>query len=212
VFNASSTLFTMDLYQKYRPNATQHQLVWVGRMATLGMVLIGLAWIPVVKNWKGLYDYLQSVQGYLAPPIFVVFFFGVFWKRLNAQGCLAGLLVGFLVGLFRLAVDTPVALHLLGKDAAGVPLKYPEGSFFWIVNNIYFQYFSILVTIVSIVAMVLVSYMTAAPSEEQIRGLTFATTTAEQRQESRDSWSAVDVIASLVVLGAIIAAYMYFTG
>jgi SSS family solute:Na+ symporter len=212
VFNASSTLFTMDLYMKYRPNATQHQLVWVGRMATLGMVLIGMAWIPVVKNWKGLYDYLQSVQGYLAPPIFVVFFFGVFWKRLNAQGCLAGLLVGFLMGLFRLAVDTPVALHLLGKDESGAFLKYPENSFFWIVNNIYFQYFSILITLVSLIAMVVVSYMTAAPSEEQIRGLTFATTTDEQRRESRASWNAIDVLASLAVMGAIIAAYLYFTG
>jgi SSS family solute:Na+ symporter len=212
VFNASSTLFTMDLYMKYRPDATQSQLVWVGRMATLGMVLIGMAWIPVVKNWKGLYDYLQSVQGYLAPPIFVVFFFGVFWKRLNAQGCLAGLLVGFLLGLFRLGVDTPVALKLLGNDANGVPLKYPEGSFFWIVNNIYFQYFSILITVVSLIAMVVVSYMTAPPSEEQIRGLTFATTTEEQRRESRESWNAVDVIASVAVVVAIVVAYLYFTG
>ena len=74
------------------------------------MVLIGLAWIPVIQGGKGLYDYLQGVQAYLAPPIFVVFFLGVFWKRLNGAGCLAALIVGFLLGLFRLAVDTPVKL------------------------------------------------------------------------------------------------------
>ena len=153
------------------------------------------------------------MQGYLAPPIFVVFFFGVFWKRLNAQGCLAGLLVGFLLGLFRLAVDTPVALHLLGQDpATGAFNAYPEGSFFWIVNNIFFQYFSILITLVSIIAMVTVSYLSAPPSEDQIRGLTFATTTDEQRRESRASWSTIDVIASCIVLAAIVSAYLYFTG
>ena len=71
------------------------QLVWVGRVATTVMVLIGLAWIPVIQGARGLYDYLQGVQGYLAPPIFVVFFFGVFNKRLNAKGCLSALMVGF---------------------------------------------------------------------------------------------------------------------
>ena len=73
VFNASSTLFTMDLYQKFKPKATEKQLVRMGRIATGVMVVTGLLWIPVIQGSRGLYDYLQSVQGYLAPPIFVVF-------------------------------------------------------------------------------------------------------------------------------------------
>lgn len=204
VFNASSTLFTMDLYQKYKPNASQHQLVWMGRMATLVCVLIGIAWIPVIKNSRGLYDYLQGVQGYLAPPIFVVFFLGVFWKRLNGPGCLAGLLSGFLLGLFRLALDTSQTFKWIEP--------FEAGSTLWIVSNIYFQYFSILITLVSIIAMVVVSYATAAPSESQIRGLTFATTTEEQKAESRASWSGLDVWASVALMAAIVAAYMYFRG
>ena len=90
--------------------------MWIGRVATAVMVLIGLVWIPVIQGAKGLYDYLQGVQGYLAPPIFVVFFLGVFIKRLNGKGCLAALIVGFLLGVFRLAVDTPVALQLAGFE------------------------------------------------------------------------------------------------
>src|SRR3989441_1750764 len=85
-FNACSTLFTMDIYQKLRPGVTQHQLVWTGRVATAVMVLIGLLWIPVIQGGRGLYFYLQGVQAYLAPPIFTVFFFGVFHKRLNGRG------------------------------------------------------------------------------------------------------------------------------
>jgi SSS family solute:Na+ symporter len=161
----------------------------------------------VIKGAKGLYDYLQSVQGYLAPPIFVVFFLGVFWKRLNAKGCMAALLTGFALGLFRLAVDTPVSLKLEGYENG-----YKPDSFLWIVNNIYFQYFSILITIVSMVAMVVVSYLTSPPNEQQITGLTFATVTAEQKRESRASWSAIDVIASFGVMAAIVAAYLYVTG
>jgi SSS family solute:Na+ symporter len=214
VFNASSTLFTMDLYQKFRPKATQHQLVWIGRVATTVMVLIGLAWVPVIQGARGLYDYLQTVQGYLAPPIFVVFFFGVFFKRLNAKGCLAALIVGFLLGAFRLAVDTPVALKDMSffQKVFGQFAGYPEGSFFWILNNVYFQYYSLLVFVVSVVVMIVVSYLTKAPALEKITGLTYGTVTAEHRATSRASWDWREVTASAIVLLAILAAYLYFTG
>lgn len=206
-FNASATLFTIDLYQKFRPKATQHQLVWIGRVATVVMVLIGLAWIPVIRGSRGLYDYLQGVQGYLAPPIFVVFFFGVFMKRLNAKGCLSALIVGFVLGAFRLMVDTPVSLKMAGYEAG-----YPEGSFFWIVNNIYFQYYSLLIFLISVAVMIVVSYMTEPPSEEAIKGLTFGTESAEDRQISRSSWTRSDLLSSGIVLLLILLAYIYFNG
>ena len=207
VFNASSTLFTVDLYSKFKPTATQHELVRMGRIATVAMVLIGLLWIPVIQGSKGLYNYLQAMQGYLAPPIFTVFFLGVFMKRLNGKGCLAALIVGFLLGLFRLAVDTPVALGVKGYEQG-----YPPGSILWIINNIYFQYFSILIFLACVVVMIVVSLTSEAPSEQQIRGLTFATTTPEQRAESRASWSQGDLFASGFVLVLILLAYLYFRG
>jgi SSS family solute:Na+ symporter len=214
VFNASSTLFTVDLYAKWKPRASQHQIVRTGRIVTIAMIFIALLWIPVIQGARGLYNYLQSVQGYLAPPIFVVFFFGVFWKRLNAKGCLWALITGFALGLFRMLVDTPVALGLFGyADAAQtVANGYAPGSFFWVINNIYFQYFSVFVTIVSIIVMVVVSYMTKEPEYEKIRSLTFGTTTDEDRRQTRASWNWRDVLASAVVLAFILAAYLYFTG
>jgi SSS family solute:Na+ symporter len=207
VFNACSTLFTIDFYSKFHPKATQAQLVWIGRVATAVMVLIGLAWIPVIQGAKGLYDYLQGVQGYLGPPIFTVFFLGVFMKRLNGSGALAAMLVGFAMGIFRLAVDTPISLGMAGFEAG-----YPEGSFLWIVNNIYFQYYSVLIFFVSAATMIGVSYATGQPSEEQIKGLTFATVSSDQKAETRRSWNQWDVINSGVVLSLILIAYIYFSG
>jgi SSS family solute:Na+ symporter len=207
VFNACSTLFTVDIYEKLRPKASQHEIVRMGRIATAVMVLIAMAWIPVVKGASGLYNYLQSIQGYLAPPIFVVFFFGVFWKRLNAKGCLWAMVVGFVVGLFRMLVDTPVTMKLAGFENG-----YTQGSFFWIINNINFQYFSILITLISAIVMIVVSYLTTPPDENQIKGLTFATATAEDKAKTRASWGAKEVLASCVIMVFIIGAYLYFTG
>ncbi len=207
VFNACSTLFTIDFYQKFNPRASEAHVVWIGRVATAVMVLVGLLWIPVIQGARGLYDYLQGVQGYLAPPIFTVFFFGVFNKRLNAKGCLSALIVGFVLGAFRLGVDTPVSLQLAGFEQG-----YPEGTFLWIVNNIYFQYYSLLIFLVSVAVMMGVSYATEPPPPERLAGLTYATVTASDRAKSRASWGRQDVISSVVVLLLIIAAYVYFSG
>ena len=204
VFNASSTLFTMDFYSRLRPKASQERLVWIGRMATTVMVVLGLLWIPVIQGSRGLYDYLQGVQAYLAPPIFVVFFFGVFNKRLNAKGCMAALITGFTLGIFRLAVDTPVKLT--------EGFEYAKGSFLWVVNNIFFQYYSLLIFIVCSIVMIAVSYATQEPAYKKIGGLTYATTSAEHKKESRTSWNARDVIFSVIVVGLILCAYLYFRG
>ncbi len=203
VFNASSSLFTMDFYQKFKPAATEKQLVRVGRVATVVMVLIGLLWIPVIEGGKGLYDYLQGVQAYLAPPIFVVFFMGILMKRLNGPGCLATLIVGFAMGVFRLIVDTPVKLS--GKT-------YSEGSFLWIVNNIFFQYYSVLITLVCIITFLLVSYLTKQPDYAKISGLTFSTMTPEDKRANRASWTTGDVVQAVVLVALIIAIYVYFSG
>jgi SSS family solute:Na+ symporter len=204
VFNACSTLFTVDLYEKWKKNASQAQLVRTGRIATVVMVVIALAWIPVIKGAQGLYNYLQSVQSYLAPPIFVVFFFGVFFKRLNGQGALWAMIVGFTLGLFRMIVDTPITL--------GIEKGYTHGSFLWIVNNIYFQYFSVLITLVSAIVMVGVSYMTPAPDYAKIQSLTFETVTAEDRKKTRASWGSREVAGSALVLLCILGGYLYFRG
>ena len=115
------------------------------------------------------------------------------------------MIIGFVIGLFRMLVDTPITL------SKGT-FHYADGSFLWIVSNINFQYFSILITLISAVVMVTVSYATQAPNYKAIEGLTFATATDANRAHTKASWSWVEVAASCFVLAAIIGAYLYFTG
>jgi len=115
--------------------------------------------------------------------------------------------VGFLLGAFRLAVDTPVALGLAGYEQG-----YPAGSFLWIVNNVYFQYYSAFIFLVCVVVMIAVSYATEAPAEARLTGLTYATVTDEHRLESRRSWGRAEVVNSAIVILLIVMAYVYFNG
>lgn len=168
---------------------------------------VGSGDAPVFQGSRGLYQYLQGVQGYLAPPIFTVFVLGILTRRLNARGCLAALVVGFVLGAFRLAVDTPVSMGMAGFEGG-----YAPGSFLRIVNKIYFQYYSLFIFAVSVVVMVAVSYLTAPPSCERISGPTYATATDEHRAQSRASWDRRDVPGSALVLVMILMAYRYFRG
>ncbi len=197
VYNACSTLFTMDIYKKMKPGATNRQLVNVGRMTTAVVVLLGMIWIPVMEKISGvLYQYLQSVQSYLAPPIAAVFLFGVFSKRINARGAYTAMVTGFIIGILRIIME-------LAKDHLG--------GIFYAFATVNFLYFCIMLFLLSIVVMVVVSLLSEKPSAAQLNGLTFATTVTEDRKASRASWSAADVILSLIVVVIIIAVFIYFS-
>jgi SSS family solute:Na+ symporter len=163
VFNSSSTIFTMDFYKKLHPQASERQLVNVGRAATTIMVVLGLLWIPFMSRISSqLYVYLQSVQAYVSPPIAAVFLLGVFWKRINGQGAIASLLTGFALGAAR---------FILEVNYAGAPLAGLLG--FYVGMN--FLHFAVLMFVVCVVVLVTVSLLTPAPEARKVSGLTFQT-------------------------------------
>jgi SSS family solute:Na+ symporter len=205
LFNSCASLFTVDIYEKIKPNASERHLVTVGRIATVAVVAMGIVWIPVMQRISqgGLYKYLQSVQGYLAPPITAVFLLGLFFKRINGKGAVAGLAIGFIAGMAKLTIQ---ALTGGGEDAV---IQSPE----WLVyiGNYNFLFATGWLTLISIVAIVGVSLLTAPPNYEQIVGLTYATATPEQKKERRESWGLVEVLITVVVLGLVLGLYLYFS-
>jgi len=197
VFNSCSTLFTMDIYKKLRPQSSERTLVSVGRIATGIVVLLGILWIPLMKHISGeLYHYLQSVQSYIAPPIAAVFLLGLFWKRINAPGALTALIGGFAIGMFRLFAE-------LSKESLS--------GWLFTFADINFLHFCIFLFLVSIAMMIIVSMFTQPPSDEQIKGLTYATTVASDKAKSRASWNYRDAVLSLIVVAIIITVLIIFS-
>ena len=107
VFNSAATLFTIDIYQQFKKNASNLQLMIVGRVFVLFMVAVGIAWIPIIMNMQGgqLYIYIQSIAAYLSPPIAAVYVLAVIWKRANENGAFYGLMVGMVTGVIRMILD-----------------------------------------------------------------------------------------------------------
>ncbi|GAA4450047.1 sodium:solute symporter [Nibrella saemangeumensis] len=200
IFNSCSTLFTVDIYKKLRPDAPESRLVNVGRVATGFVVLLGIAWIPIMQNISGvLYEYLQSVQSYIAPPITAVFLLGIFFKRINSQGAMATLIIGLLVAAVRLVSE-------LSRSSLD-----PDG-FLSAFGSINFLTFAAWFFLFCVIVCVTVSMLTPAPTEEQVRGLTFGSLSEEQKAANRATYSAVDVIGSLVVIAIVVLVMVSFTG
>ncbi len=197
VFNSCSTLFTMDIYKKIKPETTEKNLVLVGRIATGGVVILGILWIPVMSGISGvLYQYLQSVQSYLAPPIAAVFLLGLFYKRINSKGALSALIGGFGIGAARIFLE-------LNKNSLS--------GFLYDFATLNFLYFCIVLFIICVIVIVAVSLLTEKPSEEQLNGLTYATTMAEDQAASRASWTTIDVVLSLIIFIFIVGVFVYFS-
>ena len=197
VYNACATLFTMDIYQKIKPAAGNKELVKVGRITTVVVVILGMIWIPLMSKISGvLYEYLQSVQSYLAPPIAAVFLLGVFSKRINSKGAFTALVVGFLIGMVR------IILELNRNSLTGFAHSFA---------TLNFLYFCIILFLFSIALLIIVSLFTEKPSEEQLNGLTFATTVSADKAASRASWNSVDVWLSSIAIVFVVAVFLYFS-
>ena len=199
LFNSTATLFTLDIYKKIKPKVSEQKLVLIGRMATLVVVVFGLLWIPIMPmiSKGGLYQYLQSVQGYLAPPITAVFLLGLFNSRINNKGATWGLSLGFFAGMLKLIIQA-----FFGKEKIANPelLAY--------IGDINFLYFSGILFLFCVLLICLVSYLTELPDENQIDGLTYQTI---DKEAIRESWDQKDIYATGVILGLVLTIYLYFS-
>jgi solute:Na+ symporter, SSS family len=213
VFNSSSTIFTMDFYKKIRPGASDRSLINVGRMATVIMVVLSLLWIPFMSRINDeLWTYLQSVQAYIAPPIAAVFLLGVFWKRINGNGAIVSLLLGFALGALRFI------LEVYYKGVA------PEGGFLGFYIGINFLHFAALMFLICVATLVVVSLLTPPPEASKVNGLTFQTVKEKIEMSGAESKSflegageaetpaqrRVNAAFAILLIATIISLWIYF--
>lgn len=195
IFNSCSTLITFDIYQRFYPRSTDKQLVLIGRLTTALLVISALMWIPFMKTIsQQLYQYLQSVQAYISPPIAAVFLLGIFFKRLNARGAMAALLSGFVVGIGRLIAE-------INKDKlAGLWYHFA---------NINFLHFAVFLFIVCSAVFVGVSLTAPPASEEKLANLTYATS---RLAATNPAWKRRDLQLSFMLTALVGLIWIYFNG
>ncbi|MCM1449585.1 MAG: sodium:solute symporter, partial [Clostridiales bacterium] len=183
LFNSSAALFTIDFWQRYKPNTDPKKLVKIGQVATIVIVILGILWIPVMRSVGDvLYLYLQDVQSVLAPGIAAAFLAGILWKRATAQGGMWGLIAGLVIGLTRLGAK------IYYSNAAVVPGG--DGNLFQaLFYDMNWLFFCGWMLVFCLLVVFFVSIFTKAPDPAKIQGLVFGTSTPEQRAATRASWN-----------------------
>ncbi len=191
VFNSCSTIFTIDVYKRWKPETPEKKLVIIGQVATIIMVGIGLLWIPFMQNVSDqLFVYLQSVQGYISPPIAAVFLLGIFFKRLNAQGAMAALLTGLGIGTLRFILEQ------IQGSLSGIVYQFATFNFL---------HFAVFLFVICSAVLVVVSLLTPAPSPEQTDGITY-----ERGVQTVSGKKKLDTLLTIVLIAIIAALWFYF--
>ena len=200
LFNSCSTLFTVDIYKKLYPKTDEQKLLYIGRLATVVVVVMGILWIPIMSNISGvLYEYLQKIQAYIAPPITAVFLLGIFYKRINAHGAFVTLVAGFVIAALR------IILELMKPFIS-------EESIFYYFGNMNFLLFGVYFFLICILIAVLVSLLTPAMNIDKIKGLTYGTLTKEQIKQNKRSYNWVDITISTVIIVIVVFVMILFSG
>ena len=199
-FNSCATLFTEDFYKPMKQGKSEEHYVLVGRIATVVVVLLGLAWMPVMMSMGNLYSYLQDIQSLIAPAMVAVFTLGIFSKKITPKAGEWGLIGGFVIGMLRLVTNV---LTESGK-ANMTGWFWENTTWFWQTNWLIFECW-LLVFI--IIMMIIISFVTPAPSKAQVDAITF---TPEYRKQISQSWGVWDIVGTLGVIACCAAFYWYF--
>ena len=206
VFNSCSTIFTIDIYKKIKPDMSEKSLLNIGKIATAIIVILGVVWIPIMENIGGgvMYQYLQNVQSYIAPPVTAVFLLGILWKRVTSDAAIATLICGLIILVLRLGSE----IYFQEEILSGVIV--PGAIFAFATIN--FAHMAIFMFIFSVLICVGVSLMSTLPNYSRIEGLSFGTMTHEMRHEFQNSFNRTDTILSIVLIGLVVSVLLYFTG
>lgn len=163
IFNSASTLFTMDVYRRFRENAKARELLLVGRICILLLVAVSIGWIPIIQEMQGgqLYIYIQSIAAYLSPPIAMIFCLAIAWPRMNEQGAFWGLMFGLVIGVVRMIMDFsyPAPLCMEVDDRPGI------------IAEVHYMYFAAFLFWITGVAAVLIAL--ATHPDEDFRVMTY---------------------------------------
>jgi SSS family solute:Na+ symporter len=206
VFNSCSTIFTIDIYKKIRPEMPEKSLINIGKIATAIIVVLGIIWIPIMEKIGGgvMYQYLQNVQSYIAPPVTAVFLLGISWKRVTSDAAIATLISGLILLMMRLGSE----IYFQEEILSGAKIDNLAFAF----ATINFAHMAIFMFIFSVLLCVSVSLLTAVPDYTKIKGLSFGTMTTEMKEEYRNSFNRTDLILSLVLVGLVVGVLLYFRG
>ena len=201
---AFNTVWTYDIYQSYiNKRATDAHYLWMGRMATIGGILLSIAAAYAATSFNNIMDALQLIFSLVNAPLFATFLLGMFWKRTTGHGAFTGLLAGTFAALLHHGLTLPVGATP-GLHGAWLHLvhTYPSDM----AQNFWTAIFAFTVNLIVTIA---VSLVTTPRPEAELVGLVYSLTPkpveGHLRWYQKPSYLAIAVLVMLVALNLVFA-------
>jgi len=200
---AFNTVWTYDIYQSYiNKKGTDAHYLWMGRMATIGGILLSIAAAYAVTNFNNIMDALQLVFSIVNAPLFATFLLGMFWKRTTGHGAFTGLLSGTAAALLHHGLTIP-ADAAPGIHGGWITIlhHYPSDM----AQNFWTAIFAFSVNLLVTIA---VSLMTKPRPESELVGLVYSLT--PKPVDLHLAWYQKPATLGIAVLGMLVLLNLVF--
>lgn len=200
---AFNTVWTYDIYQSYiNKRATDEHYLWMGRLATVGGILLSVGAAYAVTSFNNIMDSLQLIFSLVNAPLFATFLLGMFWKRTTGHAAFAGLLSGTVGALVHHGLTLPVdAAPGLHGGWIAVVHRYPSDM----AQNFWTAIFAFSV---NLIVTVVVSLMTEPRPEAELVGLVYSLT--PKPVDHHLSWYQKPTTIGALVIGMLVVLNLVF--
>jgi SSS family solute:Na+ symporter len=103
--NSTATLVAYDLFKRRQPNLSDHKLVRIGKITTVVGTILAIICSPLFGHYTTIFEGINKLISYVAPPITAVFLLGVFWKRASGKSAFITLIAGMMLGFVTFYLD-----------------------------------------------------------------------------------------------------------
>lgn len=190
--NSIGTLVAVDIVARVRPATSDSSQVAIGRISSVIVMLLAMAWSTQGGRYSSIFEAINAIAADLAPPITVVFLWGVLWRRGTKEASLATLISGFTLGVVAFILDLPaIGNEKIITHRWGIPFMMQAWWMFCICSVVY----------------VMVTLFTPAPAPESVEGLTWTHPLGALTQEPFKGVRDPRLIATVL---ALTVAVLYF--
>ena len=192
--NSSATLVAVDIVKRIKPETSDRAQVRIGQVFAIVIMLLAMAWSTQGGRYTSIFEAINTIASYLAPPITTVFLWGVFWKRGTRQAALTTLVAGFLLGVVSFLVDLPVfGTEKVITQGWGIPFMMQAWWMFCLCSALF----------------VVVSLLTPRPDPEKVSALTWKSPAAVLTHGRIQGWGDPRILAG-GLLTILVVMYIIF--
>ncbi len=208
--NSTATLVAYDIFKRHRPTISDHKLVHIGKITTIAGTILAIVCSPLFGHYTTIFEGINKLISYVAPPITAVFLLGVFWKRASGKSAFITLVVGMGLGALTFVLDF-FKTKIVGPGATAESIAAsPLLNFIYNIALKDFMLVAFVLLVICLVIMIVTTFMFPEPFKAGAKLLVWENWREPLRGEAGGRGLGNYRVLTVVILAVFIALYFIF--